>query len=166
MSSDLNIRLATASDSAGIIALIDSVYGEYNDGVNLEGAEADLLDLDRHYFAHGGAFWVLIKGERILGSHGAVPHPTQPEICNFRRLYLDVSLRGTEWGHQLMQVTIDWARERQFRRIEFWSDTRFSRAHRFFSKFGFVKSGEQREMHDGIVPYREWFFYLDFTPSE
>ena len=46
----MKIRVATQNDSPGIIALIDRVYQEYGDAVNLEGAEADLLDLQTNYF--------------------------------------------------------------------------------------------------------------------
>lgn len=60
-----------------------------------------------------------------------------------------------------MQVTIDWARDTGFERVEFWSDTRFERAHRFFEKFGFQKSGEVRDMTDSVVPYSEYFFFLE-----
>ncbi len=157
----MQLRIANQDDCAGIIALIDAVYREYDDGVNLDGAEADLLDLDTHYFSRGGAVWVLVDNLRVMGSHAAVPHPTKPDVCNFRRLYLDATLRGTDWGYRLMQITIDWAKEQGFHRVEFWSDTRFHRAHRFFHKFGFVPTDDVREMNDGLQPYSERFFFLD-----
>ena len=62
-----------------------------------------------------------------------------------------------------MQVTINWAIEKGFRRVEFWSDTRFERAHQFFARFGFQRDGRQRTMHDGHTPYKEYFFFLDLT---
>lgn len=58
-----------------------------------------------------------------------------------------------------MQHTIDWAIEAGFRRVEFWSDSRFHRAHRFFEKFGFVRTQRVRTMDDGHAPYSEIFFY-------
>ena len=60
---------------------------------------------------------------------------------------------------------IDWAREAGFRRVEFWSDTRFARAHAFFGKLGFQTRGETRDMNDGFQPYSEFFFWLDITPN-
>ena len=59
-----------------------------------------------------------------------------------------------------MQLTIDWARERGFREVRFWSDTRFERAHRFFEKFGFQQDGRVREMHDSHEPYSEYYYSL------
>jgi GNAT superfamily N-acetyltransferase len=164
--SSLEIRLATNRDCEGIIALIDRVFGEYNDSVCLEDAEADLLDIQQSYFDAGGAFWVLAardknENERILGTHGAMPGGESDNACHFRRLYLDKQLRGSDWGHRLMQVTIDWAKAKGFSRVEFWSDTRFDRAHKFFSKFGFKRDGRQREMRDSHEVYHEYFFYLE-----
>ncbi|MEQ1904562.1 MAG: GNAT family N-acetyltransferase [Pirellulaceae bacterium] len=160
------IRLATKADQPQIIALIDGVYTEYGEIICLEDADKDLLDIDGYYFARGGSFWVLEQAGRIVGSHASHPVATSPKVCTFRRLYLAREWRGTEWGHRLMQVTIDWAREKDFPRIEFWSDTRFKRAHRFFEKFGFHKTGEVRDMHDGVLPYSEYFFFLDLPSPD
>ncbi len=159
----VQIRLATNADCDGIIALIDGVLAEYGDRICLEpgGSEADLKDVDQAYRGIGGEFWVLEKENRIVGCHATRPDREDSAVCTFKRLYLDMMLRGTTCGHVLMQATIDWARNGNFRRIEFWSDTRFERAHRFFEKFGFQKNGESREMNDSSVTYWEYFFYLD-----
>ena len=162
------IRFANNQDSRGIIDLIADCYAEYQDRVCTSpgGAEEELLDIQSAYFDRGGAFWVLELDKKIRGSHATLPDPADPRVCGFRRLYLDQSLRGTtDWGHQLMQVTIDWAKEKGFDRVQFWSDTRFERAHRFFEKFGFQPDGRVREMHDSHEVYREYFFNLELTST-
>ena len=161
----MQLRFANNHDSPQIIALIDSVYGEYDDTVCLEGAEKDLLDIEGSYRHVGGEFWVLIDDEKVVGTHGALPCESETtedlNVCQFKRLYLSKSLRGSQWGTRLMQVTIDWARDAGFERVEFWSDTRFERAHQFFKKFGFERDGRTREMFDGVDPYSEYFYFLD-----
>jgi putative acetyltransferase len=158
----LKLRRASNSDCGQIIELISGVYREYGETICLEDADQDLLDLESNYFARDGYFWVLDNAGQIQGTHAAHASKYDSTICTFRRLYLARTLRGTEWGHRLMQITIDWARERDhFRAVEFWSDTRFHRAHQFFRKFGFRSTGEVRTMHDGHEPYHEFFFYLD-----
>jgi GNAT superfamily N-acetyltransferase len=154
----LTLQIATQDDQPGIIQLIDQVYAEYADRVCLEGAESDLLDLQTHYFAKGGAFVVLKYDQQIVGTHAALPIETSPAICTFRRLYLQQRLRGSGHGARLMQWAIDWALDRRFDRIEFWSDTRFEHAHRFFHKFGFVTDHTVRQMDDGVTPYQEYLF--------
>jgi putative acetyltransferase len=61
----------------------------------------------------------------------------------------------------MMQWAIDWAHEHGMRRIEFWSDTRFTRAHTFFTRLGFQRDGRLRTMDDGWLPYQEYFFFRD-----
>jgi RimJ/RimL family protein N-acetyltransferase len=48
-------------------------------------------------------------------------------------------------------------------RIELWSDTRFERAHRFYTKHGFEHDGTIRHMTDAFAPYDELFFYKELT---
>ncbi|MEZ6093309.1 MAG: GNAT family N-acetyltransferase [Pirellulaceae bacterium] len=161
----MKFRKATNADWRQIADLIERVYHEYGETLCLDDADRDLLDIESYYFKRGGYFWVLESESGIVGSHAAHPSVDAPTVCTFRRLYLDQELRGQDWGRQLMQITIDWAIENAFRKIAFWSDTRFARAHRFFERFGFVKTGEEREMFDAIEPYREFYFYLDINPS-
>jgi putative acetyltransferase len=145
------------------MALIDSVYREYGDRLYPADADRDLLDIDRHYVQPGGAFVVLEAAGQVRGTHAVLPDPAQPGVCVFRRLYLAATLRGGPWGQQLMHWAIDWARTRAMRRVEFWSDTRFTRAHAFFARFGCQRDGRIRSMHDGWMPYQEYFYFLDLS---
>ncbi len=161
----MKIRPVTNLDCQQVIALIDSVYGEYGDTVNLGGAESDLLDLESAYEIKGADFVVLENEGTVVGSHAVVPIDLEKGLCTFRRLYLLPEFRGTKCGYDLMQWAIDRAAQREFKRVEFWSDTRFARAHKFFEKFGFSSTGEVRDMDDGHEPYSEFFFYLNL-PSQ
>jgi putative acetyltransferase len=156
-----SLRPAQPQDRDAIIALIDDVLSEYGDRLSLDVADRDLLDLDGYYVAAGGMFIVLEDMGRIRGTHAAIPVPQQSGVCVFRRLYLETGLRGGPWGSRLMQWALDWAREHGMHRIEFWSDTRFERAHRFFARFGFQRDGRIRTVEDGWLPYQEHFYFLD-----
>lgn len=152
------LRPFTPADTPGIIALIDGVYREHGDAVCLTDADSDLLDIPGRYLSQEGVFVVLDDAGAIRGSHAVLPFPDRLGVCTFRRLYMAPELRGGGWGERLMQWAFDWSRERGLVRVEFWSDTRFTRAHRFFRRLGFEHDGRMREMHDGITPYREYFF--------
>jgi putative acetyltransferase len=156
-----SLRPAQPLDRDAIIALIDDVLSEYGDRLSLDVADRDLLDLDGYYVAAGGMFIVLEDMGRIRGTHAAIPVPQQSGVCVFRRLYLETGLWGGPWGSRLMQWALDWAREHGMHRIEFWSDTRFERAHRFFARFGFQRDGRIRTVEDGWLPYQEHFYFLD-----
>ncbi len=159
----MKLRPFQPEDKDGVIALIDRVLREYGDKVWLEGTDKDLLDIEGGYPDRGGAFIVLEKNGEILGTHAVAPIPQRPGVANFRRLYLCHTLRGARFGDLLMQWAIDWARENRYKRVEFWSDRRFSRGHRFFAKFQFQSTGEERQMNDSWEPYQELFFYREFN---
>lgn len=162
----MKIRPAARGDTEGIIALIDSVYREYSERLCLEGAEADLLDVVGHYSSDNSAFVVLDDEGKIAGTHAVIPLDVRLELCTFRRLYLRSDLRGSGWGDKLMQWAIDTARQFRFRRVEFWSDVRFTRAHQFFRRFGFQSDGRMRHMNDSWEPYSEYFFWRDLGASD
>ena len=157
----MQLRPACPEDQAAIMALIDAVYHEYGDRLCLENADRDLLDIDAHYVKAGGAFVVLDDAGRVRGTHAVLPEATRAGVGVFRRLYLEAALRGGPWGAQLMQWAIDWAHAHSMHRVEFWSDTRFTRAHVFFARFGFQRDGRIRSMDDGCMPYQEYFFFLN-----
>ncbi len=154
---DIQFRDATVDDQPAIIELINGVYEEYGERMCLEGADADLLDLEGAYVKRGGAFIVAVQQGVIVGSHATLPIDPQAGLLTFRRLYTAPATRGTGLGQQLMQWAFDWSVEHGFRRVEFWSDTRFTRAHAFFAKLGFEKGGTRR-MADGYEPYEEYQF--------
>jgi putative acetyltransferase len=157
----MQLRAATPEDRDAIMALIDTVLREYDDRLWLQGADRDLLDINRHYMAQGGAFIVLDDRGEIRGTHAVVPDTLRPAVCYLRRLYLEATWRGSSWGTRLMQWTLDWAHAHAMHRVEFWSDTRFTRAHAFFARFGFQRDGRVRSMDDGWKPYQEYFYFLD-----
>src|SRR5262245_25990708 len=145
----MQLRPAHPEDQSAIMALIDAVYHEYGDRLCLENADRDLMDIDAHYREAGGAMVVLDDAGRVRGTHAVLPEATRAQVCVFRRLYLEAALRGGPWGGRLMEWAIDWARAHRMHRIEFCSDTRFTRAHAFFMRFGFQRDGRIQSMNDG-----------------
>ena len=160
--SQVQVRPASASYQAEVIRLIDDCYADYGDRVMLGGDDGDLLDLDAHYRQTGGEFLLLLdENDRVVGCHAVLPLLDKPHTCTFKRLYLHASLRGSGLGSALMQWAVDWATNQGYQRIEFWSDTRFHRAHRFFQNQGFQTDKTTRHLDDGSQPYSEFFFWMD-----
>ena len=161
MSTAFKIRAATNADVPGITKVISTIWQEFGELVVIEDEERDLLDIETHYFGKGGAFVVLVNDEGVIkGTHAALPKD-EPGVCEFKRLYLAKELRGENYGHELMDWAIDWARVKKFKRIEFWSDTKYDRAHQFFKRFGFERDGQIRHVEDVTTPYSEYFYFLN-----
>lgn len=149
-------------DAAAVISLIDEIYREYGDpGVDLKQYDQDLLNIDRDYRETGGEFIVATVKEQIVASHATLPVDRATGKITFRRLYLDANFRGSGIADQVMDWAVDWSRAANFRWVEFWSDVRFTRAHRFFERFGFVSDGSIRHEKYGDFCFSEKRFTLD-----
>ncbi len=153
------IRVATNNDGPTVIGIIDSCLREIGDRVYPQGEGKDLLDIEVAYAGKGGEFVVFENDGAIAGTHATLPVDPKNGIVTFRRLYVNRAMRGMGIGKKLMQWAIDWSREQGFSEVVFWSDTRFTHAHEFFRRFGFVQ-GEMRDMCDGAAPYSEYRFTL------
>ena len=153
------IRPARFTDRDAMIEIIDTCLREIDDQLFLDGEGKDVTDVDAAYADKGGAFVVLEKEGEVIGTHATLPVDREQGIITFRRLYLKREHRGHGHGRALMQWAIDWSREHGFKEITFWSDIRFTRAHRFFESIGFQR-GETREMNDTPLPYSEYRFHL------
>lgn len=160
-------RTATKADTKQIASLIDSVYREYGDRLQLEDADSDLLDIDSNYFSTGGTF-VVVEDEKgqVIATHSVLPAVGKDGLCWFKRLYLHPAQRGSDMGNMLMNWAIVVAQSISLKRVEFWSDSRFHRAHQFFERFGFKRDGRERNMSDGSMPYSEYFFYLNLDEAK
>ena len=164
--SECRLRPVTNDDADLVIQLIDNVYREYGETMHLEQADRDLQNLQGAYMERGGSFVVLEQDHEIVGCHATLPVDPAAKLGTLRRLYLAPKLRGQGWGDVLMNWALDWALQAGWDRIEFWSDTRFTRAHQFFRRFQFVKTGVIREMQDSYEPYSEYQYVWSLSYDE
>ncbi len=56
---------------------------------------------------------------------------------------------------------LDLAEDARAPAVILWSDVRFARAHRFYGKQGYVRTGETRD----VLDYREALFRLELRPA-
>ncbi len=159
----IEIVAARPEDQPAVIALIDEVYREYGDRVFLQGAEADLQDLQKHYFSNDGIFWVVKVSGEVVGTV-AVQKTGPGTRAALKRFYLKKAHRGSGIADQMLDTALRWCVANGVSHLYFWSDTRFTRGHRFYQKHGF-RRGPTRTMNDGFLPYREYYFERELGPQ-
>jgi putative acetyltransferase len=81
----------------------------------------------------------------VVGSIGVRLGPRG--VAEIVRLYLARQYRGQGVGRQLVEAAVAWARAHAAQAVELWSDTRFTDAHRLYTRTGFVQGG-QRQLAD------------------
>ncbi|MBI2219007.1 MAG: hypothetical protein HYU51_17110 [Candidatus Rokubacteria bacterium] len=72
--------------AAGAVEVIRAVFEEYGMTFDLEDFDRDLQDIPEHYAGCGGAFWVLLDGDRVVGTVAVVPKDAA--TAELKRLYL------------------------------------------------------------------------------
>ena len=102
--------------------------------------------LASYYADQGGALWTAEADGEIVGMIATRPLPDNVwEIC---RVYVRPALHGGGLGHRLLNTAEAHATAAGAVRLVLWSDTRFDRAHRFYEKRSYVRSGPVRVLAD------------------
>ena len=113
------IRPFLGVDQTQVRTLVGRVLGEFGLELDPRGTDSDLDDVDDGYRRKGGEFWVVEQsGGWIVGTCGVWPDPSDPRVCELRKMYLDPALRGRGMGGQLLELALDHARSAGFRRME------------------------------------------------
>lgn len=139
------IRPARDSDSPSLIEIIQQAFAQY-EGVIFDLEEMpDLNTFASSTEARGGSAWVAELAGRLVGCVAVEPTESGFEL---HRLYVQPAHWGSPVGHALMATVEDAVKARGGRLIEMWSDVKFERAHRFYERRGYVRTGQTRELHD------------------
>ena len=102
--------------------------------------------LASYYADRGGALWAAEDAGEIVGMIATRPLSDGAwEVC---RVYVRPALHGAGLGHRLLDVAEAHALAAGATRLRLWSDTRFDRAHRFYEKRSYVRSGPMRVLAD------------------
>jgi GNAT superfamily N-acetyltransferase len=102
--------------------------------------------LASYYAELGGALWAAEADGQVAGMIATRPMRDGTwEIC---RVYVLPALHGGGLGHRLLDVAEAHATAAGAIRLALWSDTRFDRAHRFYEKRSYVRSGPVRVLAD------------------
>ncbi|MDR3533834.1 MAG: GNAT family N-acetyltransferase [Rhodopila sp.] len=141
------IRPGRDADGPAIITLIWACWSRYP-GIHMDVDREmpELHALATYYAGQGGTLWAAESDGRIVGMIAVRPSDSAAwEIC---RVYVDPSLHGSGLGHALLDQAERHAITAGAERLVLWSDTRFDRAHRFYEKRSYVRSGPVRVLDD------------------
>jgi len=143
----MTFRPVRNGDAEGLISLIERCFSEYQ-GVVVEpdGIDADLRAYATALENSGGEGFVLEQDDQIVALVSGVL--LSKGRYQLKRIYLDSSLRGSGMGTKMLRLIESRAVACGAVSIELWSDTRFERAHRFYIREGYEKTGHERTLGD------------------
>ncbi len=135
------------AEAAGLIALIGACWAEYPGCVmDLDGEVPELRALATHYAGKGGALWVAEADGAVVGVAAAAP--AEEGAWEIGRMYVAAPHRGTGLAGALLGQAEAHAAAAGAARLLLWSDTRFTRAHRFYEGRSWVREGGVRALGD------------------
>jgi GNAT superfamily N-acetyltransferase len=141
------IRAGRDEDAEGYIALVRGAWLEYPGCVfDLEADAPDLAAWASHVGAQGGAVWAAERDGTVVGMVGT--HPLEGSTWELVRMYVAPGARGGGLAAHLVAAVEAHARGAGAGELVLWSDTRFARAHAFYEKMDFVRSGPIRVCND------------------
>lgn len=133
---EATLRPATAADAAAVRALITAVLVEYGLEPEPCGTDADLADIDGHYLARGGRFWVLVDGaDAVVGS--CALYPLDGGAVELRKMYLSPALRGGGWGRRMLELALATARDDGHTRMRLETASVLKEAIGLYRRYGF-----------------------------
>lgn len=143
------LDLPVDADAPALRSLVGAAFAEYPGCVlDPEGIDADLDAWASELAAAGGQGWVARAEDDSVGAMVAVA-PTGEHLAELKRLYVASDLRRRGIGGALVELVASVAGgQLGATTLELWTDTRFTDAHRRYLAAGFVRTGEQRQLHD------------------
>lgn len=150
------IRPARDDDAQDLFGLLALCFADYP-GCYVD-PHADLADLrapGAAFSERGGAFFVVEDERGRVCACIAIDCP-EPGVGELHRLYVRPDRRGKGIGGMLIARAEDHARRLRAAQMVFWSDTRFTTAHRLYERHGYKRVGATRELGDvsNSVEYR------------
>ncbi len=141
------LRAGRDADAPAIIALIGACWAEYPGCVmDMERENHELLALGTYYAERGGALWVAEGQGALAGMVATCPLADGTwELC---KMYVSGAARGAGLAQALVATAEAHARAGGATRMALWTDTRFTRAHRFYEKLGYLRDGPIRALDD------------------
>ena len=143
----MRLRPGRDGDAEGFIALIGRCWSDYPGCVlDLEHEEQELWALESYCAGRGGALWTAEDGDVVVGMAAILP--SEGGVWELKKLYVHPDAHGSGLGQRLLQTAEAHAASAGASRLVLWSDTRFTRAHRFYEKQSWVREGPIRALDD------------------
>ncbi|MSP25184.1 MAG: GNAT family N-acetyltransferase [Myxococcales bacterium] len=146
-STEPTIRATNDSDGAAVGGLIAAIFAEYEGVLFVREELPELAQLATSFTEAGGASFVAERDGVIVGCVG-YGNSKEAGGLELKKLYVRASERKSGLGARLVELVEAAASRRGVGFIELWSDTKFTTAHAFYEKRGYLRSAHTRRLHD------------------
>ena len=106
--------------------------------------DADLFCIQEIYSGKG-KFWVAVENGVVVGT--VAIREIDEKTAKLNRMFVRQDLHGQGVGQELLTTALSFAKEQGYREILLHTHTNMKRAHRFYEKNGFTKTGEKQDSY-------------------
>ncbi|MGK7901733.1 MAG: GNAT family N-acetyltransferase [Hormoscilla sp.] len=100
---DFLIRDWQEADRAAAAGIFSSVVAEYGGQWEPEGADRNVVEVEKYYLQTGGEFWVVEYFDQLVGTAGYHPTSRGENAVEIRKIYLLPSVRRQGLGTFLIK---------------------------------------------------------------
>lgn len=108
----MQIRIANRQDEKNIRELKESL----SNGIDLKGADSDLVNIEANYFGKNGLFLVVEENGAIVGFGGAKAKDEQ--VLSIKRMIVSDIEEKEKAEREMLRVIVDFAPRMLFKSIE------------------------------------------------
>lgn len=141
-----------------LIELLTRIYAEYDQVIELDSLDSDLLEIKTQY-NKPSCFKLLLDGQKVIASVAVKIALGKIEL---KRVFVDPDYRRQGLGVKLSDWAFDYAKKQGCEYIDIWSDTLFTKAHQLYQKLGADKLDETRSL-GGTNDIEEQHFRKDLS---
>jgi len=95
---NFSLRSWSRHDRLAAAQVVRSVLAEYGLGWEPQGADRDVMEVEKFYQATGGEFWIVECQGKLVGTGGYYPVPRGESAVEIRKMYLLPEARGQAWA--------------------------------------------------------------------
>jgi len=136
----IEIRPVKKEDNLTLAQIIRKVLTEHK--ANLEGTAFTAKSTDNIYGCYkntNSAYFVALLNGKIVGGCGITAlNRGYPNICELQKMYLLPQARGLKIADKLLDLCLNFAKEKGFKSCYLETFPTMKRAHAFYLKKGFV----------------------------
>ncbi len=143
----MSVRAARDDDAEAFICIVGACWDEYPGCVtDIDGEAPQLRALASHMAGQDGAAWAAEVDGAVAGLVAC--WPAASGRFEVGKMYVASQHRGSGAASGLLAEAEAFARDRGAAELTLWSDTRFTRAHAFYERHGFLRTGPIRSLGD------------------
>ncbi len=147
------LRDAVDDDGDAFVSVVEKCWAEYPGCVSdIDGEAPELRALASAMAAKGGGAWSMVFVDNAARTKEVVGlvacWPRDDGVWEVGKMYLDASYRGRNLARGLLTKAEAFACFEGAEELQLWSDTRFTRAHAFYEKRHYLRTGPIRALGD------------------